>query len=314
MKRAERSVLGEGIVAGVIGAIVVAVWFLVVDTLRGRPLETPMFLGTALFYGVKTPAGLEVAWLPVLGYSVVHGLAFIAFGIIAAAVIDATEREPALVIAVVILFACFETFFLGVVSVLGRAVQDVLVWWEILIGNLLAATAMLWYFLLGHRSLPRALVGSWAKVLREGIVAGLLGAIVVAVWFLAIDTIHGEPLRTPHLLGTAFLKARAGVPAVIAYSVVHGLAFALFGILAAVLLAGAEREPMLVFALVMLFTAFEIFSFGAIVIGAKWLLDELAGWTIFVGNVLASATMLGYFFTGHRALARRMTAAWADED
>ncbi len=314
MTRTERSVLREGIVAGVIGAMLVAVWFLVVDTLRGHPLETPMVLGAALFYGVQAPVGVDIALTPVLGYTVVHGLAFIAFGIIAAAVIAATEREPALLIAVVILFACFETFFLGVVSVLGRTVQNVLVWWEILVGNLLAATAMLWYFLLGHRSLPRTLIGSWAHVLREGVVAGLLGAVVVAVWFLAIDTIQGEPFRTPHLLGTAFLKVRAGTPAVIAYSIVHGLAFGLFGILAAVLLAGAEREPMLVFALVMLFTAFEIFSFGAIVIGAKWLLDEVAGWTIFVGNVLASVTMLGYFFTGHRTLARRMTAAWGDDD
>src|SRR5205809_730548 len=252
--------------------------------------------------------------LPVLGYTVVHGLAFVAFGIIAAAVIAATEREPALVIAVVILFACFETFFLGVVSVLGRAVRDVLVWWEILIANLLAATAMLWYFILGHRSLPRTLVGSWAHVLREGVVAGLIGAVVVAARFLVIDAIQGEPFRTPHLLGTTFLKMQSGVPAVVAYSIVHGLAFGVFGVVAAVLLAGAEREPMLVFALVMLFTAFEIFFFGAIVIGAKWLLDELAGWTIFVGNVLASVAMLGYFFTGHRSLARRMTAAWADDD
>jgi len=314
MANAERSVLREGIVAGVIGALVVAVWFLLVDSLRGHPLETPMFLGRSLFYGVQESVGGGFALMPVLGYTVIHGLAFVAFGIITAAVIAASEREPALVVAVVILFACFETFFLGVVSVLSQAVKDVLVWWEILVGNLLAATAMLWYFLLGHRSLPRTLVGSWAKVLREGIVAGLLGAVVVAVWFLAIDTIQGEPLRTPHLLGTAFLKMRAGAPAVITYSLVHGLAFGLFGILAAVLLAGAEKEPMLVFALVMLFTAFEIFFFGAIVIGAKWLLDELAGWTIFVGNVLASVAMLGYFFTGHRTLARRMTAVWADDD
>src|SRR5713226_3051027 len=218
MTRTERSVLREGIVAGVIGAMLVAVWFLVVDTLRGHPLETPMVLGAALFYGAQAPVGVEIALTPVLGYTVVHGLAFIAFGIIAAAVIAATEREPALLIAVVILFACFETFFLGVVSVLGRTVQNVVVWWGILGGNLLAATAMLWYFLLGHRSLPRTLIGSWAHVLREGVVAGLLGAVVVAVWFLAIDTIQGEPFRTPHLLGTAFLKVRAGTPAVIAYS------------------------------------------------------------------------------------------------
>ena len=50
------------------------------------------------------------------------------------------------------------------------------------------------------------------------------------------------------------------------------------------------------------------------VILAKWVLDELAGWAIFVGNLLSAAAMLGYFFKGHRTLARRLTEAWVDED
>lgn len=314
MDRGQRSVLREGIVAGLLGAIVVALWFLVTDTLAGRPLETPAFLGNALFYGIRLPVGSEPTPGPVLGYTVVHGLAFVAFGIVAAAVIAASEREPALVIAVVILFACFETFFLGVVSVLGTAVRDTLAWWKILLANFLAAAVMLWYFLLRHRSLPRLLVGSWAHALREGAVAGLIGAATVAVWFLIIDTVMGEPLRTPRLLGEAFLKVEGGPPAVVAYTLVHVLAFVLFGIVASVLIAGAEREPMFVFALVILFTAFEVAFFAATLIGARWVLDELAGWTIFVGNVLAAAAMLGYFFTGHRGLARRMATAWADDD
>jgi hypothetical protein len=271
-------------------------------------------LGNAIFYGVNNPIGLEVTPGPVLGYTVLHGLAFIAFGIIAASVIAASEREPTLLIGVVILFACFETFFLGVVGVLGRAVTDTLSWWGILIANFLAAAAMLGYFLLRHRALPRVLIGSWAGVLREGLAAGLLGAAVVALWFLAIDTIQGEPLRTPRVLAVAFLGAGPGGPAVLLYTLAHGVAFVLLGLLASVLIAGAEREPMFVFALVILFTAFEVAFFGAIVIGASWVLDQLAGWTIFVGNLLAAATILAYFFTGHRALARRMTAAWADED
>ena len=81
-----------------------------------------------------------------------------------------------------------------------------------------------------------------------------------------------------------------------------------------VLIAGAEQQPLFVFALVIFFTAFEVLFFGAVVILAKWVLDELAGWTIFVGNLLAAAAMLGYFFTGHRTLARRLTEAWADDD
>jgi hypothetical protein len=302
------------VIAGLIGAAVVALWFLVFDVARGKPLLTPALLGAALFHGVNTPIGLEPTVGTVLGYTIIHGLAFVAFGIIAAAVLAASEREPSLVIAVVILFACFETFFLGVVSVLGASVMGALVWWAILIGNFLAAVAMLWYFLLGHRTLPRILVGSWGGVLREGVAAGLLGAAAVAAWFLLIDLIQAEPLRTPSVLGTAFLRAQPGAPAIILYSVVHAGAFVLFGLVASVLIAGAEREPMFVFALVILFTAFEVSFFSALVIGAKWVLDEVSAWEVFVGNLLASAVMLAYFFKGHRGLARRMAEAWADDE
>jgi O-antigen/teichoic acid export membrane protein len=173
---------------------------------------------------------------------------------------------------------------------------------------------MLWYFFRAHRALPRSLIGSWGRVLREGIVAGLLGAAVVALWFFAIDAIQGEALRTPRLLGSALLRGEDPTAAMLVYTVVHGVAFMAFGILGALLIEGAERQPLLIFALVILFTAFEIFFFGAVIIVASWILDELAGWTIFVGNILAAVAMLAYYFWGHRTLARRLSEAWVEED
>ena len=76
----------------------------------------------------------------------------------------------------------------------------------------------------------------------------------------------------------------------------------------------AERQPLFVFALVIFFTAFEVFFIGGVLIAATWILDELAGWTILVGNLLATVAMLAYFFASHRALARRLTEAWVEED
>jgi hypothetical protein len=311
---AERSVLREGIVAGVIGAAVVAIWFFVFDLLRGRPFLTPTLLGSFVFFGGNTPAGVTPAVGPILGYTVLHGLAFIAFGVVAATMMAMSEREPSLFIAFVILFAAFEVFFFGVLSIVGSAMQAALVWWAVLVGNLLASIAMLWFFFRAHRALPRTLVGSWGGVLREGVVAGLLGAAVVALWFFGIDAIQGEPLRTPRLLGTALLRAADPTAGMLAYTALHGLAFIAFGILGALLIAGAERQPLLVFALVIVFTAFEIFFFGAVIIVASWVLDELAGWTIFVGNILAAVVMLAYYFKGHRTLARRLTQAWIEEE
>jgi hypothetical protein len=314
MSVAERSVLREGIVAGLIGAAVVAGWFFVFDFARGQPLLTPSLLGAFVFQGVNNPIGLEPETWPIVGYTVLHGVAFVAFGVIAASLIAAADRERTLFIAFVILFAAFEVFFFGVLSVLGRDMQAALVWWSVLIGNLLASVAMLWFFFRAHRALPRTLVGSWGGVLREGIVAGLLGAAVVALWFFGIDAIQGEPLRTPRLLGTALLRVADPTAGMLVYTALHGLAFIAFGIVGSLLIEGAERQPLLVFALVILFTAFEIFFFGAVIIVASWVLDELAGWTIFVGNILAATVMLAYYFKGHRTLARRLTQAWVEEE
>ena len=266
MAPARRSVLREGIVAGLIGATVVAVWFLLFDFARGVPFFTPTLLGSALFYGVCTPVGLQVAVGPVIGYTIIHGLAFVAFGVIAASVMSVSEREPAVFVAFVILFACFEVFVLGVVGALGKSMLGALVWWAILVGNLLASVAMLWYLAREHPGLPRTLVGSAGTVLREGVIAGLIGAVVVAVWFLILDWIQGDPLRTPELLGSAILRQPPRLPAVLHYSVVHGLAFILFGVVGAVLIAAAERQPVFVFPLVILFTAFEVGFFGAVII------------------------------------------------
>src|SRR5438874_13263185 len=314
MAPARESILREGICAGLIGAAVVAVWFLLLDLWRGQPFLTPGLLGAAVFQGVNDPLGVQPTVGNVLGYTIVHGLAFIAFGVVAASLMAVSEREPALFLAFIILFASFEVFVFGVVGALGKSLLGALVWWAILIGNLLASIAMLWYFFRAHRALPRSLIGSWGLVLREGIVAGLLGAAVVALWFLAIDWIQGDPLRTPKLLGTGLLRQSDPVTALVSYPIVPGIAFALFGIVGALLIAGAERQPLFVFALVIFFTAFEVFFTGGVLIAAQWVLDEIAGWTVFVGNLLATVVMLAYFFKGHHELARRLTAAWAEED
>src|SRR3989449_5423278 len=38
---------------------------------------------------------------------------------------------------------------------------------------------------------------------QEGLIAGLVGAATIAVWFLLLDSLSGRPLYTPTVLGTA---------------------------------------------------------------------------------------------------------------
>ena len=55
MRGGSAPILREGVVGGLIGAAVVALWFLLFDLARGKPLLTPALLGAAVFYGVNNP-------------------------------------------------------------------------------------------------------------------------------------------------------------------------------------------------------------------------------------------------------------------
>ncbi len=72
----DSTVVQDGVVAGLIGAATIAIWFLVVDTINGRPLYTPTVLGTAiLFLFVLFEFGFVAAAM-LLAEPVLHALAW----------------------------------------------------------------------------------------------------------------------------------------------------------------------------------------------------------------------------------------------
>jgi hypothetical protein len=307
----------EGVIAGLIGAALVAVWFLIYDAARGRPFRTPSLLGAATFEGVKDPSAVPTAAHLILPYTVLHGVVFAMVGVLIAYLIVTVQREPSRFLTLFIALMCFEIFFLAVVTWLAHPVLNELAWWAILVGNALAAFGMLAYLVLGHRALGRALLSPlWSRTVREGIWAGLLGAAAVAIWFLVYDTAAGVPLRTPALLGAALFQGlrepsavQITLPLVLQYTVVHGAAFVAFGIAAAGLLTLADRDPRLLFGLVMLFCCFEVFFAALLTILAEWLLEAIPWWTILGGNLLAAIVMLGFFFREHRVTWREFLHA-----
>lgn len=135
--------LREGVIAGMIGATCVAVWFFFVDELAGRPLFTPTTLGRALFTVLRPTPVQEMPVLYVVGYTVFHYAAFIGVGIVAAVVASWAAEEPAIVIGFFILFVAFEVGFYGFVALLQQASPlGELAWYQVMIGNLIAAAAM----------------------------------------------------------------------------------------------------------------------------------------------------------------------------
>ena len=110
-----RSIFGEGVVVGLLGATAVAAWFLLYDLAAGEPFRTPALLGATIFDGLRDPAALVITPGLVLKYTVVHGLAFLAFGVAAAGLFALIDYERRVLFAVFMLFCCFEVFLVGMV-------------------------------------------------------------------------------------------------------------------------------------------------------------------------------------------------------
>ena len=73
------------------------------------------------------------------------------------------EREPRILLGLLILFLCFQVFFFGFLEALDAHLAGALPWWNVAIGNLLASVAMITYFFLGHRSLGARLLERWTE-------------------------------------------------------------------------------------------------------------------------------------------------------
>lgn len=310
-------VIGDGAMAGFLGAVTVALWFLIFDISRGRPLETPAMLAAALLHGQTLVTGVHLQL--VIEYTVLHFAAFLLFGIAAAVLIEAAERESSLIISLLIFLFAFEVLFMGLTIFLGPMVSATLSWWSVLAGNLLATAVMLGYFfLLRHPKLLKDLLGPWVNILFEGIASGLIGGTAVAVWFLLCDLGTDTPFRTPALLGGVLLQGiydpaaiHASVPLVLGYTVLHYAAFILFGIAASCLVAASEREPILLLGFLILFACFEVFFLGFAAMLSHSLLDQIGWSTIVTGNLLAAVAMIGFFFLRHRKLHIRLREHWA---
>jgi|SRR5687767_11144532 len=156
MSRQNHSVVREGVVAGVLGATAVAIWFFVVDLIGGRVLFTPGTLGEGLLsvFG-RSP---ESQATNVIAYTIFHYAVFILVGILAVILVHAGERTPSVLAGSMILFFAIELGFYGMVALLQETVLGNLAWYQILAGNLLAAILMGTYLWRSHPAMRDGLV------------------------------------------------------------------------------------------------------------------------------------------------------------
>lgn len=154
--------LREGVVAGALAATAVAIWFLVLDSVAGRPLATPTMLGASLSSLFGMP-GAPATASAVLGYSAFHYTAFVVAGLIGATVMNNAEEEPSVLIGFFILFIFFEIGFYGLTAILARSQYfGQLAWYQVLAANLIAAATIGTYLFRRHPGLASRFAHSLA--------------------------------------------------------------------------------------------------------------------------------------------------------
>jgi hypothetical protein len=130
-----------------LGALAVALWFLLVDGIAGRALHTPALLG-ALVSGTPDPIaaaeGPNRLMLAAL-YTPIHFILFALFGVLVVFLMHRAKKRPSLLMLALVLFAIFEGGFTGLVALLAQTALGDLAWYQVAIGNLIAVIVMARY-------------------------------------------------------------------------------------------------------------------------------------------------------------------------
>jgi len=146
----------EGIVAGLIGAATLAVWYFILDVIWARPLYTPAILGTLVFQGpqaIASPETVRVSLESVFAFTWIHALVMCAIGGMAAWLLALAEEKPEFGFGIVLLMVFFEFAFITICMVVAEPLLRALTWPAILVGNLLAILTMGGYFWRRHPNL-----------------------------------------------------------------------------------------------------------------------------------------------------------------
>ena len=155
-----RVVVEDGALAGLVGATAVALWFLLLDFVRGAPFATPSLLGSVMFAERTVESVTAISVPMIFAYTGLHGLLFLIAGLILAWMVSQFERNPQIGMVLLLLFITFESILLGLeVSVVARLV-GARGTWAVALANLLSAVVMFWFLL---RRRPEAIAR-----LREG--------------------------------------------------------------------------------------------------------------------------------------------------
>ncbi len=150
----------------------------------------------------------------------------------------------------------------------------------------------------------------WRTLLRGGLFAGLLGYMVVVVVMAGLNVLAGRSVfHTAALFGSAIFYGLDDPAAlqiapgpVLAYNMLHVLAFLGLGMLVSWLVVEAELHPVARYLILvaLIFVAAHVYAAGLLF--AAPLLGPSAWWELGLGSVAAAIAMGWYLLRLHPAL------------
>lgn len=162
--------------------------------------------------------------------------------------------------------------------------------------------------------------GRLAQVAEDGFLSGVIGGTTVALLFLIVDLLQGQPFFTPSLLGQIFLQGAdpatvtsVSPPMVVAYTAVHMALFVAAGMAAAYAVSEFETRPHVGVVLLLLFLCFEAAFLGFAIAFAPGLIGTLGGLEVAIANLLSAGAMAGYLlWWRHPGALRNLDKVWED--
>ena len=155
--------------------------------------------------------------------------------------------------------------------------------------------------------------------LREGLIAGVLGATGVAAWLLVVDALSGRAFNTPTTLGYGLFSFFGTTPpsplaSVVFYTLFHYAAFAAVGIALVGAIHQSRAHPSILALMLILFMCFQVGFYGVVALVAESRIGGLAWFQVGLANLVATALMGAYIWRTHPRLARIFGRGMVSDD
>ena len=156
MQAREHSTVREGLATGLLGAVIVAVWYVICDLATGRPFYTFSVLGRIFLQGDVNPGARAIDPAAVAGFVLLHLGIFALLGMGLALLTHLASRNIQLRMGVWLGLVIAFLFLTGLVFMLNISTGNRVPLWEVLGGGVLGIAAMGWYLWRRHPGLGRS--------------------------------------------------------------------------------------------------------------------------------------------------------------